>query len=590
MIMSMSLNKKRKTENVTWLDQFPSEIIFDIFEYLQSNDIIFTFFDFNQRFQDLVMQQKYFEMPKTNLSFWRTTLDTIGPQIETLVINHGGLMLSLDLFPNVTSIIVTSPCFIDSKIIESIMKNDRFDQLHSLKIKQMILSDNNNNNQVFLKNIFNNQNQIEIFECPILGPSLSVGEPKFTSNLTKLRIKLNELAEIFSLFQYTPFLKYLNIIFNDVGIYNSQEKCSIQLERLHMMYNKAILSNKEYYPMTEMIKMFSASLKCLALNFSNIIFDLDNSLSNGEELRKQLLESLSSLIEFHFYTRTCWEFQSDILSTFRSQFWLDRNWIMATHGSQGYMYTLPFYFNEIHEFGDFTSVRTTNDKILLNNPYVWRKIQSIQLLEPSKIDFDLLRIQMPKLVSIYTDSDAKFIEMISKENVDVLNNVTIMNCLDYSLSKTDSFWFTKRASIFKYSPFDMQQMSSANSIILKNIQRLHIYHNQMKQFVDSDHVLFPNLEYLIIDHTNNSNDIFIYSSSVPSLLSKMNQLKTIFIYLSGMYNSDIHLKMNYDKNRMTTKYLLTILQFSISSDTAVIQDFPYWFQISKNILLSTDRE
>ena len=52
--MSMSLSKKRKTENVTWLDQLPIEIIFDIFEYLRSNDIIFTFFDFNQRFQDLV--------------------------------------------------------------------------------------------------------------------------------------------------------------------------------------------------------------------------------------------------------------------------------------------------------------------------------------------------------------------------------------------------------------------------------------------------------------------------------------------------------------------------------------------------------
>ena len=107
----------------------------------------------------------------------------------------------------------------------------------------------------------------------------------------------------------------------------------------------------------------------------------------------------------------------------------------------------------------------------------------------------------------------------------------------------------------------------------------------MKQFADSDHVLFPNLEYLVIAHTNNSNDIFIYSSSVPSLLSKMNQLKIIFIYLSGMHNSDIRLEMNYNKNRMTTKYLLDILQSSISLDTAVIQDFPYWFQISKNTFL-----
>ncbi len=41
-------------ETDTWLDYLPAEIIFQIFNYLSTNDIIYTFFCFNQRFNNIL--------------------------------------------------------------------------------------------------------------------------------------------------------------------------------------------------------------------------------------------------------------------------------------------------------------------------------------------------------------------------------------------------------------------------------------------------------------------------------------------------------------------------------------------------------
>ncbi len=47
-------------ESTTWLDHFPVEIIFMIFDYLSHNEIIYSFFHFNQRFNNLLLQnQRY---------------------------------------------------------------------------------------------------------------------------------------------------------------------------------------------------------------------------------------------------------------------------------------------------------------------------------------------------------------------------------------------------------------------------------------------------------------------------------------------------------------------------------------------------
>jgi hypothetical protein len=45
-------------ESITWLDLFPTEIVYLIFDYLSNNDIIDAFFFLNQRFNKLILQNR----------------------------------------------------------------------------------------------------------------------------------------------------------------------------------------------------------------------------------------------------------------------------------------------------------------------------------------------------------------------------------------------------------------------------------------------------------------------------------------------------------------------------------------------------
>jgi hypothetical protein len=86
-------------ESTIWLDHLPTEIIFEIFDYLSSNDIIHTFFFLNKRFNNLLLQNHrryltYSELPTTNVNIWENILLKIGSQIKCLNINTYDLSFS----------------------------------------------------------------------------------------------------------------------------------------------------------------------------------------------------------------------------------------------------------------------------------------------------------------------------------------------------------------------------------------------------------------------------------------------------------------------------------------------------------------
>jgi hypothetical protein len=76
------------SSTTTWLDRFPVEIIFMIFDYLSSNEIIYTFFFFNQRMNNFLLQNEdylnYSELPTTDFDIWEHILSIIGCRIHTL--------------------------------------------------------------------------------------------------------------------------------------------------------------------------------------------------------------------------------------------------------------------------------------------------------------------------------------------------------------------------------------------------------------------------------------------------------------------------------------------------------------------------
>ncbi len=59
------------TEFPAWFDHLPTEIVFMIFNYLSSNDIIDTFFFFNQRFNNLLLEYlNHIELPTLYSNRW----------------------------------------------------------------------------------------------------------------------------------------------------------------------------------------------------------------------------------------------------------------------------------------------------------------------------------------------------------------------------------------------------------------------------------------------------------------------------------------------------------------------------------------
>ncbi len=117
--------------SLSLFDQLSTEILFKIFDYLSCNDIIYTFFYLNQRFNVIVLQYLRF---LNNFSVWQTTLPIISSQIKCLTITITDFCLSLDLFPNLKSLIISSPVPIFHDELALILKSEQFKKLNSFKI------------------------------------------------------------------------------------------------------------------------------------------------------------------------------------------------------------------------------------------------------------------------------------------------------------------------------------------------------------------------------------------------------------------------------------------------------------------------
>jgi len=109
----------------TSIEDLPVDILFCIFDYLSKNDIIYTFLFLNQRFNNILFQNQrnfsYFELPKTNFSSWKNILSQYGRQIKTLNITSVDTSFPLTYFPNLKSLIISSPYGIPDEEFQNII-------------------------------------------------------------------------------------------------------------------------------------------------------------------------------------------------------------------------------------------------------------------------------------------------------------------------------------------------------------------------------------------------------------------------------------------------------------------------------------
>ncbi|CAF1425500.1 unnamed protein product [Rotaria sordida] len=381
----------------TLFDRLPTEIIFHIFDYLSNNDIIYALFYFSQRLNNLLLQSqcylKYLNLPTTNLNIWRNIFLDIGSQIESININTNDLSFSLIYFPNLKSILISSPFGLPSKQLKLILESDQFQKLHSFKLKenkyffqQFFIKYLNYDNNYIYRKVFNHKNSLEVFQYPLLTPSLTTLITfRFETNLNlhSLTLMLTYFQDIFILIKFTPNLKYLNIHSESPYIDQSSiNDVDIKLKEFYLTLNCESQELVSWMPkeidfnqLIHGIKQFSSSLTCLSINLVDLKIKTTNEIPFNNIKLQQLLESMKELEQFHLCTKlpdSSVSTKNNILSKFNDEFWLNHNWSFGIHDE--YLYTLPFKFDCLPGlFEGFDFVKSNNNDILENNPRLCSK-------------------------------------------------------------------------------------------------------------------------------------------------------------------------------------------------------------------------
>ena len=125
---------------VTMFDQLSTEIFLEIFDYLSSNEILYTFFDLNERFRAILHQYQrcisHLETPKDNFYFWERIFMVLSEQIQCLTISTGSFNFSLNIFPNLKSVIISSSCSLNYQRLYFLLKSKQFTKLESFGIQR----------------------------------------------------------------------------------------------------------------------------------------------------------------------------------------------------------------------------------------------------------------------------------------------------------------------------------------------------------------------------------------------------------------------------------------------------------------------
>jgi len=567
--MSMS-----NIHSTTLFDYLPTEIIFMIFDYLSNNHIIYTFFFFNKRSNNLLLNnQRYLELPISYTNTWDKILSIIGSQIESLIVNTFYLSFPLTYFPNLKSIIITSPHRFPDEELSLIVESEQFTNLHTLKIKQnkfsyiQLYDYDSTNESDLLKKVFTNKNSLKTFQYSFLISSIrhiceSIIEKN--SNLHSLTLRLIDFADIFILISYTPNLKYLNLqspspCTRRYVDNKSIKKMNIKLEKLYLTLTLNYNGQSDCDVLIDGIKQFRSSLTCLAINSSSFNINTSDGFPFNSLYLQQFLESMIELKQFHLYARmykNSFDIVNDkILSQFKNQYWFDHNISFGMYGD--YFYTLPFHFDHLYDFCN--DVRFSNSEILITNPRIWFSVKSIDICA----DFNFikeLKMKMPRLNFIKFDEPFYYDVMRKKPYIDIkteekitLDNVTTIEC-SRILLENDKKWLINAlpnlTHLILYHTTSSSTDSDLDGTLNEKIQRLDIvgYH-EFGQFREKSYGYFSNVQYInYLIYNCISSDAKWHADKVMKILTNFKNLKTLLIYIDRGYGKSMNL---FKKTRLS---------------------------------------
>ncbi|CAF3948599.1 unnamed protein product [Adineta steineri] len=520
--------------SITWLDRFPIEIIFEIFDYLSNNDIIYTFFSFNKQFNNiLIRHRRYFtnlELPSTNFDTWEPILSYLGSKIESLIISTIDFSFPLIYFSNLKSIIIPSTYGLPKEQLKYLLDCDQFNNLHTFKLKQKKLFcdqfyyfDLIDQNYLF-KKIFNSNNSLKIFEYPFKRSSLSIthyNSLQINSNLHSLTLILSDFNDIFKLISYTPNLEYLNI--QTLPPITSQEiiyRTNIKLKQFNLKLGHDSI---DFNQLMNGIKQFSSSLISLSLDLIDLNIETIDELPFNSIKLQQFLQTMIELKQFHLYAKLqeCPIDNENFLLGFQNQFWLDHNWRFGMH--EKYFYTLPFHFDYLYEFSNNFK---TNYRLWYSN------VKSLELCLTEKYNFQFLKdlkIQMPKLNLI------KFISCDSNKN-EMKNNITFDNVTTCEYNENVKDWILYRLPNLKHLILSSKEFISIDNQVAEIFNKKILYldikiHSDVDYLPEISYMYWSNVQYISLYLCYNQQICQCHANHVIKILKYFQNLKILTVYL-----------------------------------------------------------
>lgn len=573
-------------ESNTLFDYFPNEIIFTIFDYLSNNDIMYTFFFFDTRMNNLVRQNQrfynYLELPTTNLDIWRRIFPTIQDQIKCLNLNTIDLSFRVEYFPNLESLTIKIlPYELPDNVLQDIIQSNEFLKLNTFKIKTEKIrfryeSKNDSINcRYLLKKVFNSRNSLKIFQYPLTIRALPTYDFEINFNLQALILTLSDFQDIFLLIKYAPNLKYLNIQV-PIPTRNNilMDKSNIKLEKLCLTLKSRYYTSFDSQFLINSIKEFSSSsLTSLTLNLIDVYMTNRNEFPFNIIPLQYLLESMVKLDHFHLYAKLH-DAQIDreaLLLQFQNQYWLDHNWKFGMHGQ--YFYTLPFHFDHLYQ------CKEALNNVQLNNHQIWYNVKSIDLNDTLIYDrnfMEKIKIVMPNLDFIEfvnRSSTSKDTRQTLLTNNDMkLNNVKTIQFVDSKSFEEKEEWLINLTPNLNHLILSTQQYplveSQLTSIFNKNIRQLDInVYFQLDDLAYTSYIYFSNVEYinLFIGELNKRPDWHI--EMIVKILENFQKLIILTVFTRV---NRIAIRSLFDRNKLNTNKILAKYQVRHFEEYSVI--------------------
>ena len=589
-------------ELLTWLDRLPTEVIFLLFNYLSNNDIIYAFYNFNQRFNSLLLQSKqhyltHLELPATNLDKWESILSEISFGLESIHINTVDLSLRLNTFINIKSIIISLPFNYPTDALNIIVESSQFQNLHSFKIKEhehfseRVCEVDSIHHDYIFKKIFYEKNSLQIFQCSLMISSnifINTSYLETNFNLRTLKLILNDFGDIFIFIQYTPNVEYLDVQAKSSNRpYRPVNGNNIKLKKFYltMGLKQQTQFQTSFTPMginqiVGGIKQFSSSLIYLSLDLVGMDVGTTNEIPFNSLKLEQFLTKMINLKDFHLCARLPESLNDNeyILSEFKNQYWYDCNCTFGMHGR--YFYTLPYHFDYLYEFyQDFNTVKSNNPNILRLNTRIWYSVRYIQLLGSNKYNkkfFKELEIKMPRLKWIEFDDSSMLSQHLRivpfgiKEIDFKLNSVSSIELFSGSIEDRKEWLINALPNLKRLvlSSVDLHLTNNRLAEILnKKIQYLHITSDiYLQELIDKSYVYFSNIQYISINLSFapfGSSELC--AKFVMKILTNFQNLRTLAVYVLStsryMTEPELYVLMQYlDIDHISKTYQIKYLE------------------------------